>query len=226
MGLASGLPPQAQRYAIFMTAGQSGALFCPSWFGPNKIVIRSAYGIFYNPIEQSVLLQFNGDPPHGRSSFVAAPGFANPFTDQTGFTNPSPFPFVPPNLGDLVNFNSFYPIFQFGNLPPNLRNQYLEQYNLLLEYQLTANTVISGGYVGSQGHRLLATYDANAGNPQLCLQLASQGCGPFFEGSTYTLNGTTYFGTRPAGARRDGDQTNPDPGKLERGIPGTSSSTS
>ncbi len=103
-----------------MTAGQSGALFCPSWFGPNKIVIRSAYGIFYNPIEQSVLLQFNGDPPYGRSSFVAAPGFANPFTDQTGFTNPSPFPFVPPNLGDLVNFNSFYPIFQFGNLPPKV----------------------------------------------------------------------------------------------------------
>jgi hypothetical protein len=148
-----------------------------------------------------VLLQFNGDPPYGGSSFVAAPGFANPFTDQTSFTNPSPFPFVPPNRGDLVNVNSFYPIFQFGNLPPNLRNQYLEQYNLLLlEYQLTANTVISGGYVGSQGHRLLATYDANAGNPQLCLQLASQGCGPFSEGSNYTLNGTTYFGTRPAGA--------------------------
>jgi hypothetical protein len=98
-----------------------------------------------------VLLQFNGDPPYGGSSFVAAPGFANPFTDQTSFTNPSPFPFVPPNRGDLVNFNSFYPIFQFGNLPPNLRNQYLEQYNLLLEYQLTANTVISGGYVGKPG---------------------------------------------------------------------------
>lgn len=180
-------------------APRIGVAYSPSWLGPNKLVIRTAYGIFYNPIEQSVLLQFNGDPPYGGSSFVAAPGFAQPFTDQTGFTNPSPFPFVPPNRGDKVNFNSFFPIFQFGNLPPDLRNQYLEQYNLLLEYQLSPTTVVSGGYVGSQGHRLLATYDANAGNPQLCLQLSSQKCGPFAEGSTYTLSGTTYFSTRPAG---------------------------
>jgi len=181
-------------------APRIGLSYAPDWFGANKLVIRSAYGIFYNPIEQSVLLQFNGDPPYGGSSFVSAPMFATPFVDQFGVVHQSPFPFQIPHRGDLVNFGQFLPIFQFGNFLPDQRTQYLEQYNLGVEYQISPTMLVSGGYVGSQGHRLLASFDLNPGNPALCLQLASQGCGPFGEDSTYVLpSGQTLFGTRPAG---------------------------
>jgi hypothetical protein len=162
-------------------APRIGVSYSPGWLGRDKLVIRTAYGMFYNPIEQSVLLQFNGDPPYGGSSFVSVPGFASPFTDQSGKQWPSPFPFQIPTRGQLIDFSGFYPIYQYGNFPPNLRSQYLEQYNLGVEYQLSPTMLVSGAYVGSQGHRLLASYDGNPGDPQLCLEIAAQGCGPYGE---------------------------------------------
>lgn len=181
-------------------APRIGVSYSPGWFGTNRLVIRSGFGLFYNPIEQAVLLQFNGDPPYGGSSFVSAPGFESPFTDQSGKTLPSPFPFQIPYRGEKVNFQNFFPIFQFGNFPPNMRTQYMEQYNLNTEYQLSSTIVLGAAYVGSQGHRLLAVYDENPGNPQLCLQLAALGCGPYGEDTTYVLpSGQTLYGTRPAG---------------------------
>jgi hypothetical protein len=89
----------------------------------------------------------------------------------------------------------------YGQFLPDQRPQYMEQYNLMTEYQLSPSMLIAAGYVGSQGHRLLANYDMNPGNPELCLQLASQGCGPWAEDQNYVgPSGETIFGTRPAGA--------------------------
>jgi hypothetical protein len=182
-------------------APRIGLAYSPNWFGANKTVIRAAYGIFYNPMEQFVFVQFNGQPPFGGSTSFPSPGFANPFVTQSGGTLPNPYPFVPPRPGTPVDFNKFFPILQFGDFPPTIRSQYMEQYNLVIEYQLSRTTIMSGGYVGSQGHRLLASYDLNAGNPGLCLQLLSQGCGPYGEDSNYVgPSGNTIFGTRPAGA--------------------------
>jgi hypothetical protein len=182
-----------------------GLAFSPSWFGPGKLVIRSAYGMFYNPIEQFVYLQFNGEPPFAAASFVPDPGFATPFVDQTGTSLPNPFPFVPPPPGTPVDFTPYLPIIQFGELLPSLRSQYVEQYNTALEYQISRSIVFGAAYVGSQGHHLLASYDTNHGNPGLCLQinadLGPDTCGPGGEDSTYQLpSGQTIYGTRPFGA--------------------------
>ncbi len=67
---------------------------------------------------------------------------------------------------------------------------------LSLQRQLGNNTVLSLSYVGTQGHRLLADKESNPGDPALCLSLASQGCGPFAEDGTYTVNGQTISSTR------------------------------
>ncbi|PYV78323.1 MAG: hypothetical protein DMG93_22575, partial [Acidobacteria bacterium] len=45
------------------------------------------------------------------------------------------------------------------------------QYNLTIQRQLTNDMKFEIGYVGSQGHRLLATHDINYGNAQTCLDL-------------------------------------------------------
>jgi hypothetical protein len=186
-------------------APRIGLAYSPDWLGPNKLVVRSAYGIFYNPVEQYVLLEFNGEPPFGGSTLFTAPGFATPFVGQDGTLYPDPFPFVPAQPGESVDFSNYYPILLYGNYRPNQRSQYMEQYNLSAEYQLGASMVLGAGYVGSQGHRLLATYDANPGNPALCLSavLAALGCGPYYEDVTFVdpVSGQTlYYGTRRAGA--------------------------
>jgi hypothetical protein len=179
-----------------------GLAFSPSWFGPGKFVIRAGYGLFYNPIEQFVMFQINGEPPFAAASGVTNPGFATPFVNQAGQSLPNPFPFVPPAPGTPIDFSQYLPIIQFGELLPSLRSQYVEQFNTNIEYQLGHSMVFGAAYVGSQGHHLLGSYDANPGNPALCLQLASQGCAPGGgEDQTYTLStGQTFFGTRPFGA--------------------------
>ena len=52
-----------------------------------------------------------------------------------------------------------------------MRPQYSAQYNLTVQRELTKDMKLQLGYVGSQGHRLLATHDVNYGNPQTCLDL-------------------------------------------------------
>src|SRR5205807_1713983 len=113
--------------------------------------------------EQFILLQLNGEPPFAGASSIGAPGFATPFVDQSNTTFPNPFPFVPALPGSLVDFTQYFPIIQFGEQLPTQRSQYLEQYNLGMEYQMGAAMVLGAAYVGSQGHRLLASYDANHG---------------------------------------------------------------
>ena len=72
-----------------------------------------------------------------------------------------------------------------------MRAQYSAQYNFGIERQLTADTKLSIGYVGSQGHRLLATHDINYSNPQTCLDINTISgpltCAPFIEDSQYSV---------------------------------------
>jgi hypothetical protein len=79
-------------------------------------------------------------------------------------------------------------------LQPKLHAQYTEQYNFGIQREVFKNTVLSVGYVGSQGHHLLATHDLNPANAQTCLDIIATngGCGPFFGDSQITIPaGTT-----------------------------------
>ena len=91
----------------------------------------------------------------------------------------------------------------FGELEPKLRSQSTNQYNFGIQHQFASDLVMSVGYVGSQGHRLLVTHDLNFGNAQTCLDLqslfdsgnaaytaavngwADTSCGQFFADSSY-----------------------------------------
>jgi hypothetical protein len=70
-----------------------------------------------------------------------------------------------------------------------MRSQYSDQYNLTIKRELPGGMLLQVAYVGSQGHRLLATYEVNPGNPQTCNDLAAlgQGCGAFGEDSPYVF---------------------------------------
>jgi Carboxypeptidase regulatory-like domain/TonB dependent receptor len=171
-------------------------------FKDGKTTIRAGFGLFYNPIEQLVLEQFQGEPPFGGSSLISEGLFNTPFVSQSGDSNNltiSPNPFngiLNPARGSGVDWASFRPILLFGELEPNLRAQYTTQYNFGITRELRRDMVLSVGYVGSQGHRLLATHDINYGNPQTCIDLQNisdltgdtgLSCGPFFADSSFTI---------------------------------------
>ncbi|MGB2641418.1 MAG: carboxypeptidase regulatory-like domain-containing protein, partial [Candidatus Acidiferrum sp.] len=158
--------------------------------GPSKSSVSMGYGIFYNPIEQLVLEQFSAEPPFGGSNFITNPLLQTPYVDQSGDTYPNPFNgILNPPRGQAVDWEQFRPMTFFGEFPPNLRLQYSDQYNLTIKRQLPGQILFQIGYVGSQGHRLLASYEVNPGNPQTCNDLAAlgQGCGPFGEDSAYSF---------------------------------------
>jgi hypothetical protein len=138
-----------------------------------KTSIRTGWGLFYNPIEQLVLEQFSAEPPFGVSTFPAGTLFDQPFLSQDGLT-PYPNPangILQAPRGQPVDWGVFRPILLFGQFQPHMRSQYSAQYNLTIQRQLTNDMKLEVGYVGSQGHRLLATRDVNYGNPQTCLDL-------------------------------------------------------
>src|SRR6184192_638010 len=160
----------APRIGLAWSPGNSG-----------KTSIRAGWGLFYNPIEQLVLEQFSAEPPFGGSTFPFNTGFNTPFQDQGGgFTYPNPFGLsqlggvngiLNPTRGQPTDWAMFRPNTLFGQFQPHMRSQYSAQYNLTIQRQLTNDMKLEVGYVGSQGHRLLATHDINYGNSQTCLDL-------------------------------------------------------
>ena len=185
----------APRIGIAWSPGNSG-----------KTSIRAGFGMFYNPIEQLVLEQFSAEPPFGVSTFPVGTMFNLPFLGQDGSTaypNPANGILQAPR-GQPVDWGVFRPILLFGQFQPHMRAQYSDQYNLTIEQQLRSDLKLTLSYVGSQGHRLLATHDLNYGNAQTCLDLEAiaqaypgnpaqnipgigTDCGPFFSDSGFTI---------------------------------------
>lgn len=179
-------------------APRIGVAWSPGTSG--KTSIRAGWGLFYNPIEQLVLEQFSAEPPFGGSTFPVDTLFNQPFLDQSGtFSYPNPFNgILNPPRGQPVDWSVFRPILLFGQFQPHMRSQYSAQYNLTIQHQLTNDMKFEIGYVGSQGHRLLATHDINYGIPQTCLQindaLGAGTCGPYSADSEFIIPAGTVTG--------------------------------
>jgi hypothetical protein len=174
-------------------------------FGTNgKTSIRTGWGLFYNPIEELVLAQFGAEPPFGGSSSLSDVFFNTPFVNQGDFTAPNPFGgIITPVKGQATDLSLFRPILLYGEFQPHLRSQYTSQYNLTIQRELSNSMMFQIGYVGSEGHRLLASHDINPSAPQTCLDIMSlaaanpanvtsfgsqANCGPTSEDTQYIIS--------------------------------------
>jgi Carboxypeptidase regulatory-like domain/TonB dependent receptor len=222
-----GVPPGLTQTYYKAFAPRVGIAWSPGKSG--KTSIRAGWGMFYNPIEQLVLEQFSAEPPFGGSTLIFGTMFNTPFYAQSNFQFPNAFNpqggeftgIQNPKPGQPVDWSIFRPILLFGEFQPHMRTQYSDQYNFTIQRQLANNLVLSLGFVGSQGHRLLATTDLNRATPQTCLDIISIAnanpanvnsfglpatCGPFLEDNQYSVtvpngfnfhlpNGQTVVGT-------------------------------
>ena len=179
-----------------------------------KTSIRAGFGMYYTAIEGLSAGIMSANPPYGMDfDSFGPPLFETPFViAATGEDVGQRFPSSIATPGasaespnTSVNWSNYLPIVHMPGYHHQNVTPYSESYMFSLQRELGRNTTVSFGYVGSQGHHLLALVPANPGNPALCLSLSRPGdvmpgtatCGPFGENSTYTArDGRVYNGTR------------------------------
>jgi hypothetical protein len=211
-GIPSTLAPTrynnvAPRLGIAYSPSFSDGLGAKVFGGPGKTSIRASFGIYYTSIEDLNLFYEVGDAPFGLYWVSPNPVmFDQPFqTRLDGSSQTQRFPFTFPVPGSPANktldYSKYLPISFSPGYDIHNRLPYAEHYNLSIQRELSKSTVLTLAYVGTQGHKLIAQYDANPGNAALCLKLNQLGatpvCGPNGEQQTYTLpDGSQVFGTR------------------------------
>jgi hypothetical protein len=189
-------------YSPNSSSGVLGKLFG----GAGRTSIRIGAGLYYTSVEDLSQFLEVGDPPYGLYYGSAAPPLMEaPFLTRSTNQNVGqrfPFPFPPLNVSPS-NPDTTFPWAQVEPLSYDFsfdhRNKlpYSEHYEFSIQRQVGSNTVITGAYVGNQGHRLVTSVEANPANPALCLflndpnnldQVNGAGpCGPFSETPPFSV---------------------------------------
>ena len=196
-----GVPASLTRGYFHSFAPRLGLAWSPDWNsgllstlmgGPGRTSVRASWGLFYDSNEELMFGEnLAAQPPFGGSSGLSNVFFNTPFLGQDGSVTPNPFHgFLDPAPGSPVDFALFRPISLYGTLPPTLPSQYSEHYHFTIQRQLSQDTLLQFGYVGSEGHRLSATIDQNYGTAQTCLdlnQIPGMFCGPFEADSEFQV---------------------------------------
>jgi outer membrane receptor protein involved in Fe transport len=122
--------------------------------GDGRTAVRGGYGIFYNA--PGAITQANGieAPPFQPQISFTPNTFSNPY-GGTGITNPFPYTFNPSN--PLFPFPS-----QYYAPEADLKNAFMQQYNLNVQHEFLKDLLVQVGYVGGHGNRLWYGHQANA----------------------------------------------------------------
>jgi Carboxypeptidase regulatory-like domain len=198
------------RLGLAYSPGFSDGALGKIFGGPGKTSIRAAFGVYYTSIEDLNLFFEVADAPFGLYWSTFAPVlFDEPFRNRRdGTSQGQRFPFTAPAPGapsnKTLDFSIYEPISFSPGYDPHNKLPYAEHFNLSIQRQLDKATVLTLAYVGTEGHSLITSEEANPGNAALCMQLTAEnavdlssgtpptiGCGPGNEDDIFQLPGTT-----------------------------------
>jgi Carboxypeptidase regulatory-like domain/TonB dependent receptor len=149
-GFKTGNKPNNTRWNNF--APRVGVAWDPK--GDGKTVIRASFGILYDMPHTLFYYNYSSSPPWGESITISAPpgGFANPWA---GFPGGSPYP-VQLNPNFVFPQGGYY-----ETVPLNVRNTYLEQWNLTVQKQLGSSWLLRASYMGNDTVHLWTDQELN-----------------------------------------------------------------
>ena len=140
-----------------------------------KTVLRAGFGM-YNELQDALGYRMDQNGPFNPAYSISSLAVAN---------LPEPVSPIPASAKPVP-----------GGVQPNLKPPTLISYSLRLAEQLTPNTAITIGYVGSHGYHELVGLDANEPQPVICPAAPCPATYP----TLYTPSGTTVTGLAvPAG---------------------------
>jgi hypothetical protein len=202
------------RFGLAYSPSISGGWLGRLTGGPGKTSIRLGGGRFFSSPQGLTVAYPTGNPPYGLTyTSPEAPVMETPFVGALSGTqyvqqfpvHVPPYNVSPSNPDNSIEWSRYFPISGAGSVYYKNKTSYAFQYNLTIEREVGANSLVSIGYIGSMGRHLLTVVGANPGIPSLCLSLSqpsevapgSPTCGPFGENLVYTrANGTVVDGTR------------------------------
>ncbi len=149
-GFQTGNRPNNTRWNNF--APRLGIAYDPT--GNGRTVIRASFGILYDMPHTLFFYNYSSSPPWGNSITIPFPpgGFADPWQ---GFPGGSPFPvqltpsFVFPQGG------------YYETVPLNVRNTYLDQWNVTVQKQLGTSWLLKASYLGNNAIHLWTDRELN-----------------------------------------------------------------
>lgn len=123
--------------------------------GDGKTLIRGSFGIFYDMPQTLFYYSYSGEAPWGSAISLTAPpgGFANPWLGYPG-GNPFPTP-----IGSNVMFPTAG---SYETVPLNVKNTYVEQWNLSIQKQLGNSWLLKASYLGNETTHLWTDQDQNS----------------------------------------------------------------
>lgn len=142
-------------------------------FGNGKTAVRAGYGMYYSLIDNMSFLLNSLPPYNGSESLKGSLLSLVPIAHG-----------VPPAPGI---------IFAPQGIQPNAQTPTVQEWNFTVEQQLSHDTVLRAGYVGSFGYHGLVSVDPNAIPPQVCANSAGCSAGGDLAASSMVPQGTLYI---------------------------------
>jgi Carboxypeptidase regulatory-like domain/TonB dependent receptor len=122
--------------------------------GDGKMLIRASWGMFYDMPHTLFYYNYSSEPPWGSSVTLINPpgGFANPWL---GYPGGNPFP---AKLGPTATFPTAG---YYETVPLDVKNTYVQQWNLTIQRQLGSSWLLKASYLGNETAHLWTDQELN-----------------------------------------------------------------